>query len=243
MEGAVAELSRRIDSRTRTHVVFVNAAKVVQYHSNPALREVVERADLLLPDGMPVVWLARLKGQSLPGRVAGVDLMERMVALSAERGYRVFFLGSRPEVVSKVVLDFLKRYPSLQVAGQRHGYFDSSEEEQINIEINQSKADLILIGMSTPQKEFWADRNRKRLEVSICQGVGGGFDVVAGVTRRAPRWMQRLGLEWLYRLLQEPGRMWKRYIFSNASFIYLALWDLCVGYKEMEGRPSHAPLD
>ena len=243
MNGAVVELCRRIDSHSRTHVVFVNAAKVVQYHENPALRAVMERADLLLTDGMPVVWLARLKGIALPGRVAGIDLMERMVGAAADRGYRIFFLGSTKEVVSRTVDYFKKNYPQLNVAGYRDGYFNSSEEQEINAEINDSKADLVLIGMSTPQKELWADRNFDKLDSAICQGVGGGFDVIAGVTRRAPRWMQSSGLEWFYRLLQEPRRMWKRYVFSNASFIGLAVRDLCNGFNEMENRPAPASSD
>ena len=238
MESAVNELCRRIDSRVKTHVVFVNAAKVVQYRDNPVLRSVMDRADLLLADGMPVVWLSHLKGTPLHERIAGVDLMDRMVEAAANRGYRVYFLGSRPEVVAKTVDYFMKRYPALQVAGYRDGYFQSHEESAVNQEINLSRADIVLIGMSTPQKELWADRNLAQLEVSICQGVGGGFDVIAGVAKRAPRWMQQAGLEWFYRLLQEPGRMWKRYVFSNASFLWLALCDLSSRSGRLHGSVS-----
>src|SRR5712692_6215754 len=209
-KAAIEELCRRIDSRTRTHVIFVNALKAVQYHKDHTLRAVMKNADLLLADGMPIVWLSQLKGVPLPGRIAGVDLMERMVAVAAERGYRVFFLGSRLEVVSKAVTILQRKHPALRVAGYRDGYFEPSDEEQIYAAINASKADLLFIAMSTPQKELWADRNHGRLNVTVCQGVGGGFDVIAGVTQRAPQWMQRAGLEWFYRLCQEPGRMWKR---------------------------------
>lgn len=243
MEEAVAELCRRIDSGIKTHVVYVNAAKVVLYHKSSALRNVMERADLLLADGMPVVWLSHAKGTPLPCRVAGVDLMERIVAVAAERGYRLFLLGSKPAVVSRAAAEFQRRYPYLKLAGYRHGYFTESEEARIVAEINNSKADLVLIGMGTPQKELWADRNLAELSVSVCQGVGGGFDVVAGVTTRAPRWMQRAGLEWFYRFFQEPGRMWKRYVFSNAWFIWLAMRDLSYGFKTPESPTVETQSD
>jgi N-acetylglucosaminyldiphosphoundecaprenol N-acetyl-beta-D-mannosaminyltransferase len=226
METAVAELCRRIDSSIRTNIIFVNASKVVQYHQNAALRDTIERADLLFADGVPIVWVSKLKGTPLPGRVAGIDLMERMVAMAAERGDRVFFLGSKPEIVEKTVRRLQERHPKLQVAGFHHGYFTLAQESEIVSQINQSRPDLLFIGMSTPQKEFWADRNLAKLNVSICQGVGGGFDVIAGLTKRAPGWMQRSGLEWFYRLLQEPGRMWKRYVVWNGSFVWLAGCDL-----------------
>jgi N-acetylglucosaminyldiphosphoundecaprenol N-acetyl-beta-D-mannosaminyltransferase len=238
MGGTIAELCRRIDSRIRTHVVFVNAAKVVQYHQNPALRDVVERADLLLPDGVPILWLSYFKGTPLSGRVAGVDLMERMVGVAERRGYRVFFLGASADIVQKTVEIFQQRYPHLLVAGFHDGYFSLGEEETITDKINQSHADLLLVGMSTPQKELWVDRNLAKLKVSVCEGVGGGFDVVAGLTKRAPLWMQRAGLEWFYRLLQEPGRMWKRYVLWNSSFLLLAFSDLYKGTRKADGKPA-----
>jgi N-acetylglucosaminyldiphosphoundecaprenol N-acetyl-beta-D-mannosaminyltransferase len=243
MDGAVAELCRRIESRIPTHVVFVNAAKVVQYHRDPVLRDVLERADVLLADGLPIVWLSRIKGTPLPGRVAGVDLMERMVAAAEQRGYRVFFLGARADVVGKAVSDFQARYPRLIVAGYRDGYFQQSEEGHLSAQIRASKADLVLIAMSTPRKEIWGARNLENLGAGVCQGVGGGFDMIAGVTKRAPRWMQRVGLEWCYRLMQEPRRMWKRYAFSNSVFLLLAVRDLFSGFRERESPAAQVSSD
>jgi len=220
-ESAVIEICRRIDMRVATHVVFVNAAKVVKYNKNESLRQVMDRADLLLADGMPIVWASKLGHKPLAERVAGIDLMERMIAVSAARGYKVFLLGATEEVVRKTVSVLRERFATLEIAGYRNGYFTPDDEPSIIAEINASGADLLFLGMGTPQKEFWADLNISKLEVPICQGVGGSFDVVAGFTKRAPSWMQTRGLEWFYRFLQEPGRMWRRYLCTNAAFLYL----------------------
>jgi N-acetylglucosaminyldiphosphoundecaprenol N-acetyl-beta-D-mannosaminyltransferase len=220
-EAAVAELCRRVDLRIRTHVVFVNAAKVVKYSRDERLRNIMDRASLLLADGVPVVWASKLGHKPLKKRVAGIDLMERMISVSTERGYKVFLLGATQKVILKTVDVLRNQFPALQIAGYRNGYFTPEDEPGIIAEINASGADLLLLGMGTPQKEFWADRNLSKLEVAICQGVGGSFDVVAGVTTRAPSWMQTCGLEWLYRFLKEPGRMWRRYLYTNVVFLYL----------------------
>ncbi len=220
-ETAVAELCRRVEVRIRTHVVFVNAAKVVRYGRDANMQRVMDEADLLLADGMPIVWASKLRPKSLTERVAGIDLMERMMAVSAARGYKVYLLGATERVVRRTVEVLSGRYPALQIAGYRNGYFTPEEESGIVAEINASGADMLLLGMGTPQKEFWADRNLFRLKVSICQGVGGSFDVVAGITMRAPAWMQHCGLEWFYRFLQEPRRMWRRYLNTNAAFLYI----------------------
>lgn len=220
-ETAVAELCRRIEMGIRTHVVFINAAKAVRYRRDLNLRRVMDEANLLLADGMPIVWASKLGKCSLTERVAGIDLMERMMAVSAERGYKVYLLGATGQVLRKTVEVLKNRYPALQIAGYRNGYFSMEEEPGIVAEINASGADLLLLGMGTPQKEFWADRNLPKLKVSICQGVGGSFDVVAGITKRAPTWMQVCGLEWFYRFLQEPRRMWRRYLQTNTAFLYI----------------------
>ncbi|MGD0831120.1 MAG: WecB/TagA/CpsF family glycosyltransferase [Terracidiphilus sp.] len=219
-ETAVAELCRRIEMRIQTHVAFVNAAKVVRYGRDANLRRVMDEAGLLLADGMPIVWASKLGAKPLVERVAGIDLMERMMAVSAARGYKVYLLGATALVVRRTVEVLRERYAGLQIVGFRNGYFTSEEEPTIVAEINASGAELLLLGMGTPQKEFWADRNLSNLKVHICQGVGGSFDVVAGITQRAPAWMQQCGLEWFFRFLQEPRRMWRRYLQTNTSFLY-----------------------
>lgn len=230
-EEAVKELCRRVDSGIRTHVVFINAAKIVRYGKSPMFRTIIDRADLLLADGVPVVWASRLLMRPLPGRVNGTDLMERMVAVAAERGYRLFFLGATQEVILQVVCEFRRRHPNLKVAGFRNGYFRDEDREAIIQEINGSGADLLFVGMSTPQKELWVDQSLNQLHVAVAQGVGGSFDVVAGVVPRAPRWMQRGGLEWFHRLVQEPSRMWRRYLASNSAFLWLVFLELLRSWR------------
>jgi len=219
--GAAEEICRRIEQRIPTDVVYINAAKIVKYHRDPALRSVIERADLLLADGVPVVWVSRLFGRALPGRVNGTDLMEQMAALTAERGYSIFLLGGTEEIVNATAAELSRRHPRLKIAGVRNGYFKPEQDDEVLQAIHDSGADLLLIGISTPKKELWGDRNLARLGVPICQGVGGSFDVVAGSVSRAPGWMQRCGLEWFYRFLQEPLRMGGRYLRTNPEFLWL----------------------
>lgn len=218
---AVEEICCRIDGRRKTHVVFINAAKVVKYRTQPALARVIDRADLLLADGVPVVWASRLLRAALPGRVNGTDLMEKMVEVAAERGYRIFLFGASQEVVETAALRFKKLHPSLNIVGVRNGYFSDRESCEIIRQINDCRPDLLLLAMGTPEKEIWGDTYLNILNAVVCQGVGGSFDVIAGTTRRAPKWMQVYGLEWFYRFLEEPKRMWKRYLFTNTAFLYL----------------------
>jgi len=157
--------------------------------------------------------------------VNGTDLMERMVALSAERGYSIFLLGGTEAVVHATAAEFSRRHPRLRIAGVRNGYFKPEQNDEVLRAINASGADILLIGISTPKKELWGDRNLVRLGVPICQGAGGSFDVVAGSVSRSPRWMQRCGLEWFYRFLQEPLRLGGRYLRTNPQFLWLVFWE------------------
>jgi len=199
----------------------VNVAKAVRIRKDPQLRKSLSDADIVLADGAGIVLLSRLSGHPVPERVTGIDLMYNLMNRADRKGYRVFFLGATQEVVAKVVNYAGAHYPGLQVAGSHDGYFSRDEEEQIAHQIRDSRADLLFVAMTSPKKENFLSRWRQVMDVPICHGVGGSFDIVAGKTRRAPHWMQKSGLEWLYRVYQEPGRMWKRYLVTNSVFLVL----------------------
>ncbi|MDZ7315891.1 MAG: WecB/TagA/CpsF family glycosyltransferase [candidate division KSB1 bacterium] len=219
-----------IERGGRCHIVVINAAKVVKARRDAELARVIHEADLIGADGMSIVWASRLLGTPLPGRVNGTDLMDALFELSARKGYRVYLLGARPAVIEKAAANLRRHYPTLNLVGYRHGYFaDSAEEEEAVQRINQAKPDILLLGMSTPMKELWVKRHKELLSVPVIHGVGGSFDIVGGVTRRAPVWMQRSGLEWLFRLAQEPRRLWRRYLITNTVFVWLVLKEVLFG--------------
>lgn len=240
-DGAVRELAQRIEGGIPTHVAFVNIFKIAMVRTNPELRAAIEKADLLLADGMPVVWASRLLRSPLPARVTGIDLMQAMLALGNERGYRVFLLGATQDVVARTAKALQARHPNLRVVGYRDGYFGEQDEDELIDSIRRVQPDLLFVGISTPKKETWTDRNLHKLSTSVCQGVGGSFDVLVGRTRRAPAWMQRSGLEWLYRVGQEPRRLLWRYMQSGALFAALVLQDLIrLHVRQLRSRDSRS---
>ncbi|MBC2838242.1 WecB/TagA/CpsF family glycosyltransferase [Robiginitalea sp. SC105] len=213
-----------IEQGRQIHHVVVNAGKIVAMQSDSKLRSSVNASDLINADGQAVVWASRFLGQPLKERVAGIDIMENLVSLAHSNGYRIFFFGARESVVSKVVDLYREQYGNDLVAGYRNGYFDPSEEAAIARDIASSGANILFVAISSPTKENFLYTYRQELrDVNFIMGVGGSFDVVSGLVRRAPRWMQRAGLEWFYRLIQEPRRMWKRYLVGNTRFILLVL--------------------
>ncbi|MFH1861389.1 MAG: WecB/TagA/CpsF family glycosyltransferase [bacterium] len=221
LEQTLEHCDRFIRSRVPHQIVVVNAAKLVKAKKDRALRNIINQADLVGADGMPLVWLSRLLGNPIPGRVNGTDLMDRLVEHAAQHGYSIYFLGAKPEVVKKVVSIYRRQYPNLKIAGFRDGYFRPEEEDQVAREIRASGADIIFLAFGSPKKEKFVRRHLYTMNVPVVHGVGGSFDVVAGVTKRAPLWMQNWGLEWFYRFLQEPRRMWKRYLITNLGFLLL----------------------
>jgi N-acetylglucosaminyldiphosphoundecaprenol N-acetyl-beta-D-mannosaminyltransferase len=204
------------------------------------LRAACTAGDLIVADGMSTVWASRLAKLSFPERVAGVDLMARLLDAGAERGLRVYFLGARQEVVAKLADDCARRYPGLVVAGFRNGYFPASEHVAIADEIRAAAPDLLFVGMPSPFKETWCERHRVRLGVPVIMGVGGSFDVLAGFIQRAPRWLQSMGLEWSWRLLMEPRKMWKRYLTTNSEFIWRAGREILARRLGRRPRPASA---
>ncbi|HEY1514482.1 MAG TPA: WecB/TagA/CpsF family glycosyltransferase [Gaiellaceae bacterium] len=226
LDEAVARCRELIEEPGRTaSQVSVNAAKLVALREDAGLRRVVFDCDLVTADGQSVVWAARLLGDPLPERVAGIDLMARLVEAAEEHGYRVFFLGATPGVLARAVAKLCARHPRLHVAGARDGYFRPDEESAVRDEIRAVAPDILFVAMSSPRKEHWVAA-APELDVGFAMGVGGSLDVIAGQVRRAPRLVQRLGLEWLFRLAQEPRRLVRRYVTTNTRFLLLLTREL-----------------
>ena len=186
----------------------------------------VAGCDLVSADGQAVVWSARLLRQPLPGRVAGIDLMHELLTLAEREGWRVYFLGARREVLDRAVERIRKRHPGLEVAGARDGYFTRDQEPHVREAIRAARPHLLFVAISSPRKEYWLAEHVRALGVPFSMGVGGALDVEAGFVRRAPGWMQRAGLEWLFRLLQDPRRLLRRYVVGNARFLALVAREL-----------------
>jgi N-acetylglucosaminyldiphosphoundecaprenol N-acetyl-beta-D-mannosaminyltransferase len=226
LNSARAHIDERIRERAPHYYIAINAAKVVEYHRDEALRAAIDDAHLVTADGQAVVWAARLLGQPVPERVTGIDLMQALLAHAAQRGYSIYFLGAKDEIVRACVRKAQGLYASLRIAGYRSGYFHPDEEGDILAAIRAAKPDLLFLGFGSPAKEYFMHRHYRALGVPFVIGVGGSFDVFAGRVARAPRWMQRAGLEWAFRLGQEPRRMWRRYLVGNTLFITIIIREL-----------------
>lgn len=226
MDATVQRCAEIVDAGGPAQHVAVNVAKIVALRDDERLRAVVEGCDLVSVDGQPVVWASRLLRDPLPERVAGIDLMFRLLELSERRGYRVFVLGARQEVLETAVARLAERYPKLEIAGFHHGYFADEESARICEVVRAAEPDILLVAMSSPRKEYWLAEHARALGVPFSMGVGGSIDVVAGLTKRAPRWMQRAGLEWFYRFAQEPLRLGPRYVRTNGRFAALLAREL-----------------
>jgi N-acetylglucosaminyldiphosphoundecaprenol N-acetyl-beta-D-mannosaminyltransferase len=223
MSEAIALIALTIETRKRLQIGVVNAAKLVNMTRQPALREAVLTCDVVFADGMAVVWASRLLGQALPERVTGIDLMDAILARGDERGWRVYCLGAEPEVLAAALAAFGKRHPGVQFVGSHHGYFSADEERAVVAAIAAARPDVLLVGMTSPRKEQFIARWNDHLQVPVCHGVGGSFDIAGGKVRRAPLLWQRSGLEWLYRVVQEPRRLWRRYLITNVLFTGMVL--------------------
>ncbi len=199
--------------------IALNAAKISAIRRDPELAAAVQRAHLVTADGQGVVWGAFLLGNPVPERVAGIDLMDRLVRGAAVSGASVYFLGARHEVVADVVALYQTRHPSLRVAGFRDGYFSVEAEAEVARSIAAASADLLFCALPTPRKELFLDRWADTAGVRFAMGVGGAFDVVTGRIPRAPLWLQKAGLEWLYRFGQEPRRLWRRTLWDHTAFL------------------------
>jgi N-acetylglucosaminyldiphosphoundecaprenol N-acetyl-beta-D-mannosaminyltransferase len=220
-----------VEERGYAQHVCVNAAKVVAIRRDPELHAIVERCEIVSADGQSVVWASRLLGRPLPERVNGTELMFSLFGVAEERGWSVYVLGATSEVLDRALAQIRADHPRLEIAGARDGYFPDEEAGAVADAIAAAKPDLLFVAISSPKKERFLGEHGRALGVPFVMGVGGSIDIVAGVTRRAPEWMRRAGLEWLFRLLQEPRRLGRRYLVTNAQFMGLLARELARGRR------------
>lgn len=223
MEETLLTIEKSIDNKKPLHHVVVNAAKMVNAQKNIDLRKSIVNCDIINADGQAVVWASKILRKPLPERVAGIDIMENLVKLAKKKNYKIFFLGAKEEVVTRVVDRYKAEYGEKIIAGYRNGYFSKEQELEVARDISLAKPDILFVAISSPKKEIFLNTYKNHIKAPFIMGVGGSFDVVSGLVKRAPLWMQKNGLEWAYRIYQEPRRMWKRYLLTNSKFIFLLI--------------------
>lgn len=221
----MAETIETIDGFIRDggphHVVTLDASMCVFARDDAELRRIVENAELVTPDSAGVLWACRTYGTPLAGRVSGVEIVEELCRLSPERGYRLFFFGSAPGVAEDAANTFRSRYPCCRIVGARDGFFGPDDEGAIVEQVRAAKPDILCVALGIPKQEKWIARHRAALGVPVLIGVGGTFDVHSGRVKRAPLWMQRLSLEWLYRLAMNPRKIGK--VMTLPKFMLMTL--------------------
>ena len=237
MRQTVDMAAMAMRSRSKITHVALNVAKLVRMKTDPVLRADVVASDIIGADGTGLLWGARVLGVRIPERVAGIDLMWNVLGECEKNGFRPFFLGATAEVVASAANAAVAAYPKLQMAGIHDGYFGRERTAEIVERINDSRADCLFVGMPTPHKEHFLAKYRQALNVPFVMGVGGSFDVFGGKVSRAPRWMQRSGLEWLFRTMQEPRRLAWRYADTNCRFLLLVAKEL------LKSRPDAIPME
>ncbi|MBC1936002.1 WecB/TagA/CpsF family glycosyltransferase [Listeria grandensis] len=229
----IEQIEMHIRLQKPIHHTGINADKINLMKKTPRFKQIINDASLINPDGMSVVLAAKLCNRAQLERVAGIDIMIRMLELAATKGYRVYFLGTSEPILEKLICRVKQDYPTLTIAGYHHGFFHQDEEDAVVASIRESQADLLFIALPSPQKEFFIDNHMIEMNVPVSIGVGGSFDVIAGEIKRAPKWMQKCSLEWFYRMIQEPKRLAKRYLVGNTIFLGHVLQEKMVQKRDV----------
>ena len=230
MKDSIKLIEKFISDKKKHQVCVPNVYTTVLMQKDDELKKIHNSCSLTVTDGMPLVWVSRLYSKPIPERVAGPDLFQEFFKRTVQKGYSSFFLGSTPSSLKEMIRNLKEKYPSLKIAGIYSPPFMKEfpeEENQKMIKIiNKAKPDILWVGMTAPKQEKWIARNLDKLDVPVSIGVGAAFDFIAGRAKRAPTWMQKISLEWFYRLCQEPERLWKRYLVGNTTFTWLVLKEL-----------------
>lgn len=219
MKETVDAVEQYVLKKHPLHLMGVNADKINQCHEDEKIKKIVNESGIINADGASVVLASRFLGSPVPERVAGIDLMQNLLELSNKKGYSVYFFGAKEEILQDMLKAFKQRYPDLDVVGYRNGYFSPEDEEKIQEDIKDKKPDFVFVGITSPKKEYIIQSFMDNGINAVLMGVGGSFDVLSGHIKRAPLWMQKLNLEWLFRVANEPKRLFKRYFVGNVTFI------------------------
>jgi N-acetylglucosaminyldiphosphoundecaprenol N-acetyl-beta-D-mannosaminyltransferase len=223
MSDALTIVDEAIRTRSPLHIGVVNAAKVVNMQRDARLSAAVLASDVIFADGMAVVWASRLFGVPLPERVTGIDLMMGILDRGSERRHKVYCLGATEEISARCAAVIARDFPGIRLVGRHHGYYGSEGEARVVQDIAACNPDVLFVAMTSPKKEEFLARWGSKLNATVTHGVGGSFDVLAGKVERAPESWRKFGLEWLYRVKQEPRRLWKRYLVTNSIFCWLVI--------------------
>lgn len=224
LDQTVMVVKDKIRNKEATHLLGVNADKINDFYSDDGrYRRIIEEADITNPDGISVILASKILKKELPERVAGIDLMEHLLATAAKEKFSVYFLGAKEAVLKDMICLMREKYPNLVICGSRNGYFEDSEWETVAKGLKRQNPDIIFVGITSPKKEYLIDYFIKFGINSVFMGVGGSFDVLSGNIKRAPKWVQNIGFEWFFRMIQEPKRLFLRYFIGNSKFLVKVL--------------------
>jgi N-acetylglucosaminyldiphosphoundecaprenol N-acetyl-beta-D-mannosaminyltransferase len=243
LDQTVNEVVSMIRAGQRGYLSTVNVAILMMMRSDPRLAAFVRGSRFVVADGQPLIWSARMQSTPLPERVAGVDLVNVLAERAAKEGLGIYLMGANRPVIDEVAKRLKERIPGLRIAGVEDGYFKAEQAAERARAIAASKAEILFVGMGVPRQERFLEEYWNQLGVGFAVGVGGSFDVLSGLRSRAPAWMQKCGMEWFYRLIQEPRRLFTRYLVTNTQFTGLMFWSLVTGRhkRPSSGSPSRQP--
>lgn len=219
VQQTIELVEKYVQTKTPLHLMGVNADKINEVNSNALMKHIVNRCGIINADGGSVILASKYLKKPLPERVAGIDLMQSLVALSEKKGYSVYLLGAKQAVVEKTAEVLQERHPKLNIVGYHNGYFKESDWPSISEDLKEKKPDFVFVGITSPLKEYLIEYLQNQGHSFVFMGVGGSFDVISGNIPRAPIWMQKANLEWLFRVMKEPKRLFKRYFVGNGVFI------------------------
>lgn len=219
MNETIELVDKYITSKTPLHLMGVNADKINEVNKNEEMKKIVNSCGIINADGASVILASKYLKKPLPERVAGIDLMQELVKLCEEKKYKVYLLGAKQEVVEKTKEVLLNRHKKLNICGIHNGYFKEKDWDEISKILKKAKPDIVFVGITSPIKEYLIEYLQNDNNNCVFMGVGGSFDVISGNIPRAPKWMQKMSLEWLFRVMQEPKRLFKRYFIGNTTFI------------------------